>query len=170
MRQTLSYYMHDGSAAFSFELAGDLSDEGAREVEQAWRTATSVIGEKELLIDLSYVTGIDVAGYELLDKWHAHGARLVVISPEAKKRVQSMTDRPVLLRATIPKAFTWRPFRTAALWLVASSIVLFPATASASTRHVGDHAGVGQHRGVAAGDPVERGSKSPRSRDAFWGV
>jgi hypothetical protein len=80
MRQTFSYYMHDGSTAFSFELAGDLSDEGARELEQAWRTATSVIGEKELLIDLSYVTGFDEAGHELLNKWHAHGARLVVIS------------------------------------------------------------------------------------------
>jgi ABC-type transporter Mla MlaB component len=131
MQPTFSYYMHDGSTAFSFELAGDLSDEGARELEQAWRTATSVIGEKELLIDLSYVSGIDEAGCELLNKWHAHGARLVVISPEAKKRIQSMTDRPVMLRATIPKAFTWRPFRTAALWLVASSMLLFPATATA---------------------------------------
>jgi hypothetical protein len=129
-QHTFSYYMHDGSSAFSFELAGDLSDEGARELEQAWRTATSVIGEKELLIDLTYVTGFDEAGHELLNKWHAHGARLVAISAEAKKRVLSMTDRPVLLRATVPKTFTWRPFRTAALWLVASSILLFPATAS----------------------------------------
>jgi hypothetical protein len=133
MQPAFSYYMHDGSTAFSFELAGDLSDEGARELEQAWRTATSVIGEKELLIDLSYVTGIDEAGCELLNKWHAHGARFVVISPEAKKRVQSMTDRPVMLRATIPKAITWRPFRTAAVWLLASSILLFPATATAGS-------------------------------------
>jgi hypothetical protein len=129
--QLFSYYMHDGSTAFSFELAGDLSDEGARELEQAWRTATSVIGEKKLYIDLSYVTGFDEAGHELINKWHAHGARLVAISPEAKKRVQSMTDRPVLLRATAPKAFTWRPIRTAALWFVACSVLLFPATASA---------------------------------------
>ena len=133
MQPAFSYYMHDGSTAFSFELAGDLSDEGARELEHAWRTATSVIGGKELYIDLTYVTGFDETGHELLNKWHAHGARLVVISPEAKQRVQSMTDYPVLLRATIPKAFTWRPFRTAALWLVASFILLFPATASASS-------------------------------------
>ena len=37
--QTLQYYMHDGPSAFRFELAGSLDNEGARELEQAWRTA-----------------------------------------------------------------------------------------------------------------------------------
>jgi hypothetical protein len=151
--QNFSYYMHDGSTAFSFELAGDLSYEGARELEQAWRTATSVIGEKDLLIDLSYVTGIDQAGNELLDKWHAHGASLVAISAEAKKRVQSMTDRPVMLRATMPKASTWLPFRTVALWLVASSMLLFPARASASGTKSASSAKEHASRGILSSCP-----------------
>jgi len=50
------YYMHDGSAAFSFELAGRLSDEGARELQQTWQTASSMIGNRSLIVDLSYVT------------------------------------------------------------------------------------------------------------------
>jgi hypothetical protein len=112
----LRYYMHDGSTAFSFELAGNLSREGARELEQAWRTACSVIGGRDLIIDLSFVTGLDDAGRELLNKWHAVGARLVAISAEAKARVQSMTDRPVKLLGTKSRVWTWLPFRIAALW------------------------------------------------------
>ena len=30
------YYMHDGATAFSFELAGRLSDDGARELQHTW--------------------------------------------------------------------------------------------------------------------------------------
>ena len=56
------YYMHDGSTAFSFELAGRLSDEGVRELQQTWRTGSSMIGERSLIVDLSYVTGVDAAG------------------------------------------------------------------------------------------------------------
>jgi hypothetical protein len=56
------YYMHDGSAAFSFELSGKLSDEAAGKLETAWRTASSVIGQRNLMVDLTYVTSIDAAG------------------------------------------------------------------------------------------------------------
>jgi hypothetical protein len=108
-RETLSYYMHDGSAAFRFELAGSLSAEGVRDLEQAWRTASSVIAGRDLIVDITYVTAIDDGGRELLHKWHAHGARLVVISPEAKARVQAMTHCPVMLMGTSPKASTWLP-------------------------------------------------------------
>ena len=34
------YYMHDGPAAFSIELAGALAAEGAEKLEQDWRSAT----------------------------------------------------------------------------------------------------------------------------------
>jgi hypothetical protein len=34
--QKLRYYMHDGPSAFRFELAGDLDNEGAHELEQAY--------------------------------------------------------------------------------------------------------------------------------------
>ena len=130
----MRYYMHDGSAAFSFALAGYLSLEGALELEQAWRTASSVIGGRDLIVDLSYVTGVDDAGRELLLKWHAYGARLVAISAEARARVQSMTDLPVMLLGTSPKASTRLPFRTAALSLAAFYMLLFPATARAGSR------------------------------------
>ena len=77
------YYMHDGSAAFSFELAGRLSDEGARELQQTWQTASSMIGDRSLIVDLSYISGIDGAGQKLLRGWHEQGAQFVVSFPLA---------------------------------------------------------------------------------------
>ena len=38
--QALQYFMHDGPSAFRFELAGDLNNEGARRLQQDWRTAS----------------------------------------------------------------------------------------------------------------------------------
>jgi hypothetical protein len=111
--EILSYYMHDGSAAFRFELAGSLLAEGARDLAQAWRTASSVIGGRDLIVDVTYLTEIDEAGRALLQQWHATGATLVAISPEARVRVQEMADCPVDLARTAPspKASTWLPLR-----------------------------------------------------------
>jgi anti-anti-sigma regulatory factor len=108
------YYMHDGTTAFSFELAGRLSDEGARELQQAWRTASSVIGDRSLIVDLSYVTGIDVAGQNLLRGWHDRGAQLVAKSPEARARVQSITGQSVGEISAAARHLTWLPFQRVA--------------------------------------------------------
>ena len=105
------YYMHDGTTAFSFELAGRLSDDGARELQQAWRTASSVIGYRSLIVDLSYVTGIDVAGQRLLRGWHDQGAQLVAKSLEARALVQSITGQSVGDISAAARHSTWLPFQ-----------------------------------------------------------
>jgi hypothetical protein len=104
------YYMHDSATAFSFELAGRLSDDGARELEQTWRTAFSVIGDRSLIVDLSYVTGIDLAGQKLLRGWHDRGAQLVAKSPEARALVQSITGQSFGELSAAARHSTWRPF------------------------------------------------------------
>ena len=71
------YYMHDGSTTFRFKLAGNLSDAGARELQQAWRTASSIIDGKELIVDISQLTGIGDAGRTLLSTWQLQGGIVV---------------------------------------------------------------------------------------------
>jgi hypothetical protein len=56
--QSLQYYMHDGPAAFRFELAGELDDVGARRLEQDLRTA-------RLIVDVTKRVR------NLLARWHA---------------------------------------------------------------------------------------------------
>ena len=130
MSNDLSYYLHDGSGVFRFQLVGRLSNRDTRHLEQAWRTASSIIGGKCLVVDVSDVTGIDESGRELLDKWHAHGARLIVTSSEAKTRIESITDVTVTVLAPVPKTSTWHRFRTATPWLAALFVFLFPAIAA----------------------------------------
>src|ERR1019366_3801977 len=89
-KNDLVYHIHDGSAAFRFQLSGDLSGHGVRDVEQTWRTASSVIGGRCLVVDLSSVTGMDPAGRALLEIWQVEGASMVVTSSSAKDRIESM--------------------------------------------------------------------------------
>lgn len=125
-RRNFLYYMHDGATAFRLELSGDLSVDDVQDLEQAWRTASSMIVGRCLVVDLSCLESIDNAGLELLDKWHAQGAQFVAISSEAQTRIESMTGRPITLLKTTPKAFTWLPFRISALWLAIFVVLLFP--------------------------------------------
>ena len=114
------YYMHDGSAAFSFELAGRLSDEGARELQQSWQTASSMIGDRSLIVDLSYVTGVDAGGQKLLRAWHDQGAQLVAKSPEARALIQSITGQAAGELSATARHSTWLPFQRVARWALRS--------------------------------------------------
>jgi hypothetical protein len=111
MPDDFRYYMHDGTAAFSFELAGRLSDKEARELQNAWRAVSSVIGDRSLIVDLSYVTGIDVAGQKLLRGWHDDGAQLVAKFPEARVLVQLITGQSISELSATARHPTWRPFQ-----------------------------------------------------------
>jgi len=110
------YYMHDGSAAFSFELAGRLSDEGARELQETWRTASSMIGDRSLIVDLSYVTGVDAAGEKLLRGWHEQGAQLVARSAQARALLQSITGQAGAELSATARHATWLPFQRVVRW------------------------------------------------------
>ncbi len=127
VRRDFVYHIHDGSTAFRFQLSGDLSGDGVRSVEQTWLTASSVIGARSLIVDLSSVTRMDRAGRELLETWRGEGASIVVTSCAAKDRIEAMIDRPVTLLGA-PKPHTWFPIRVAPRWVAALLVLLFPAT------------------------------------------
>src|ERR1700687_3521619 len=90
-----SYYMHDGPAAFSIEVAGALAAEGARKLEQDWGSASAVIGKKELVVDLSFVTEIDPVGSQLLLRWFRNGATVVASTPESRALAESIIGHPL---------------------------------------------------------------------------
>jgi ABC-type transporter Mla MlaB component len=103
-----SYYMHDGPTAFSIELAGALAAEGAKKLEQDWLRASAVIGKKELVVDLSFVTEIDPAGRQLLLRWRRNGATVVANTPESRALAESVIGRPLRPPARI--AYTSTPY------------------------------------------------------------
>jgi hypothetical protein len=107
---SFSYYMHDGPTAFSIELAGALAAEGAKKLEQDWLSASAVIGKKELVIDLSFVTEIDPVGRQLLLRWRRNGATILANTPESRVLAELIIGRPLGPRARI--AYTSEPYRT----------------------------------------------------------
>ncbi len=109
--QALQYYMHDGPAVFRFELTGDLDDEGARRLEQDWRTASPAIGDRLLIVDMTFVIS---AGK------HAAGVRLIANTQSSRAPVQSIVGAPARVSRR-----TRFPFlvRTAALVLMAAAVL-----------------------------------------------
>jgi hypothetical protein len=113
--RTLQYYMHDGPAAFRFELAGDLNSEGALRLERDWRLASSVIGDRSLIVDITFVTSSDQDGRELLGRWHRAGAQIIANSKSSMDLAEAALGKPLELPPRVERPSregTWMPFRT----------------------------------------------------------
>lgn len=111
--QTLQYYMHDGPSAFRFELAGELNNEGARELDDAWRTASAVIGDRALVVDMTFLTSVERDGRLLLNRWHAAGAHLVARTKTSRDLAEAIVGGPlaeVVADGNIRQERTWLPF------------------------------------------------------------
>jgi hypothetical protein len=138
---TLQYYMHDGPGAFRFELSGNLTVEGARRLDQDWRTASSVIGGRMLIVDMTFVTDADDAGRELLIRWHRAGAHLITASKASRALAEQIVGEPFREYTAVDKTSaggTWLPFRSVfasgvSSFMLGAALLLMPARAEAAT-------------------------------------
>jgi hypothetical protein len=92
--ERLQYYIHGDTDAFRLELSGSLSGEGVRSVYHAWRTALSIVGERPVIADITFVTDADEGGHGLLHLWHRHGVRITAASAQARALAESILDEP----------------------------------------------------------------------------
>jgi hypothetical protein len=114
INENFRYYVHAGATALRFEIAGRVSDVGAKELQQAWRTVSSAIGNRSLIVDLTYVTSIDVAGQNLVRAWHDRCARFVAKSPQTRALIQSITGQSIGELSAAARHLTWLPVQVAA--------------------------------------------------------
>lgn len=77
----MEMYLHDSSARFCFVLRGELSGVSVRELENAWITADSVLGARDLVVDVSGLTNADPGGRELLFRMRQSRARIIPALP-----------------------------------------------------------------------------------------
>jgi hypothetical protein len=129
-----SYYMHEGPAAFSIEVAGVLAAEGAKKLEKDWLSASRAIGNKELVVDLSFVTEIDPIGCQLLLRWRRKGVTVVANTPESRALAESVIGLP--LRPSARIAYTSKPYRSESFFrgvlpIIGLLALLIPASVSA---------------------------------------
>jgi hypothetical protein len=109
--QTFQYFMHYGPSAFRLELAGDLDNEGARRLEQDLRTASSVIADRALIVDMTFVTSAEQEGRALLARWYAEGARFVARSNVSRELAGVIVGKQLSDSASAGNAgSTWLPF------------------------------------------------------------
>lgn len=127
MNNNFRYYMHDGPNAFSLELSGTMSDHDIVGLEQARRTASSTMGSRSFIVDLSYVDGVQPAGRAMLRRWYDEGAQLVAKLPGARVIVGLITGQAPELIAKSARRQTWRPFLAAALATLALTTLFAPA-------------------------------------------
>jgi ABC-type transporter Mla MlaB component len=73
----LSITLHDRVRAFCFELEGELLKEDTPELEGSWRTASSAVHGRGVVVDLRRVSRVDDAGEELLRRMRASGVTMV---------------------------------------------------------------------------------------------
>lgn len=131
----MRYYMHQGPAAFRFELAGELDVNDAIRLEQDWRTALSIVGQRRLIIDLSFVTEIDQAVRSLFKKWYTAGAEFAAKSGPSRELVESITGSAFTQDRPHPPTYqSWLSLKLTSvilpfIWLLT---VLAPAAARAS--------------------------------------
>ena len=140
--QALQYYMHDGPTTFRFELAGNLNHEGARRLAQDWRTASSALGDRSLIIDMAFVTGVDVEGQALITLLHREGALFVANSKASRALAEAILGEPLpelppTARGSTVSDRTRLPLRASflarALTLVLLATMVFPVEATAVT-------------------------------------
>lgn len=92
----MDMYLHDSATVFRFVLRGEFRGDRVEELEHAWTTARSILGTKELVVDISGITKTDAAGEELLSRMRESGARLKAAVPaESAGRVQALGN-PIL--------------------------------------------------------------------------
>jgi hypothetical protein len=96
MQIVIRYYIHAGPAAFRFELAGDLDAGDAQRLEREWRGTSLMIGNRVIVVDMSFVTGIDESTRSLFRRWYERGAEFAAGSKESRSLVESITQRPYI--------------------------------------------------------------------------
>src|ERR1700734_3360483 len=132
--QELDHYIHDGPAVFSFQLKGFINDEGARRLDQAWRTASSLIGDRSPIIDITFVTGVEEGGRALLLDWHRTGVQFVANSKASRAMAESILGVPVPEPEAKRRelAFRLNFSKPAAGWRFLMAAFLFALPASAA--------------------------------------
>src|SRR3984893_1840047 len=70
----LKITIHDSPEALTFQVEGKLMGGWAKELEQSWKTASSIRDRKALIVDLTETLYIDEEGKRVLKKLFREGA------------------------------------------------------------------------------------------------
>ena len=73
--------INDRADEFRVAIAGKFAADCVREVEAKWRSVLSEAHSRRFTVDISRITGFDVAGRKLLRDMYQHGAVFAASTP-----------------------------------------------------------------------------------------
>ena len=95
----LKITIHDGPEALTFQVEGKLIGAWAKELEQSWKTASSIRDRKALIVDLTETLYIDEEGKRVLKKLFRDGALFRTAGAMTSSIVDEITGKSAGYRA-----------------------------------------------------------------------
>lgn len=89
----LNVYIHDGPSTLRFVLAGELKNGSCQQLDGAWRTAMSIAGGKQLVVDTTGIVASDPDGEALLARLRVEGASIVAQPGGAARQKRCLLGR-----------------------------------------------------------------------------
>lgn len=93
-----------------FRLAGELAGPEVIEFEQSWKTASSTLDHRELVVDLTALHRLDEEGERVLRLVGEHGAKFITASALTESLAWEISHRPPEVVAA-PRLSLWRRLR-----------------------------------------------------------
>jgi len=126
----LSYHMHDRASSFRFKLAGALAGDDVAEIEQCWVAASSTLGSRAFVVDITGLSAVDALGRELLSDWHRQGAGFIATSAQSRLLAESITGLVLPPASPGPgRSQVWLTRRIAQTFLAMLVALMIPVTA-----------------------------------------
>jgi hypothetical protein len=89
----LKVTLHDSLEAITFQVEGRLVGAWAAELEQSWKTAALVRGNKTRIVDLTGILFIDGEGQRVLKTLFREGASFRTAGPMTESIVSEITEK-----------------------------------------------------------------------------
>jgi ABC-type transporter Mla MlaB component len=87
----MAIYIHDEAARLRLRVAGDLDAAGAKQLASCWSTASSVVGFRKVVVDLTSLSAVDDPGLDLLEALHREGVEFLARSEFQVQLVSRIT-------------------------------------------------------------------------------
>ena len=94
----MAIYIHDEAARLRLRVTGDLDEQAARELASCWNTASSVVGSRRIVLDLTGLVSAHAAARELLGDLREHGAEFMTQSAFQSELVAEITGAEIAQR------------------------------------------------------------------------
>ena len=91
----MAIYIHDEAARLRLCVTGDLDDDSAKELASCWSTASSVVGDRRIVLDLTALDAAHDSGRQLLEALHREGVEFLAQSESQQSLVAEITGAKV---------------------------------------------------------------------------